>query len=355
MLRPLDDHELSHDIKNAKILIVDDEIVNVKLLQHTLQRWGYTNLQCTTNPLEAVALFQADLPDIVLLDLMMPQVDGFAFMAKIKPVLPPRSYLPVIVLTADNVKETKLKALKAGAKDFLTKPFNQAELLLRVGNLLETRLLYQEREEQNQRLEKRVHERTLELEDSRQETLERLAQAAEFRDDDTGQHTQRVGKMAARLGSRLGMKSKEVELLAKAAPLHDVGKIGIPDSILLKPGKLTSQEFHIMQTHTTIGATLLAKGRSPLMEMAEVIARTHHERWDGTGYPCGLKGNGIPLVGRIVSIVDVFDALTHERPYKKAWPLSEAIAEITNQRDRQFDPQVVEAFLRTLHGCSESS
>ncbi len=189
-----------------------------------------------------------------------------------------------------------------------------------------------------------VRERTLELDESQIEILERLAQAAEFRDDDTGQHTRRVGQMAGLLAQTLGLDPCTVDLLRRTAPLHDVGKIGISDLILLKPGKLSSGEFDVMKSHTTIGASLLRGGRSKLVQMAQAIALSHHERWSGGGYPHGLVAGQIPVEGRIVAVVDVFDALTHERPYKEAWPLERAIEEIRSQSGRQFDPEVVAAF-----------
>jgi putative two-component system response regulator len=193
------------------------------------------------------------------------------------------------------------------------------------------------------------------VEDSQLQVIQRLALASEYRDDETGQHTRRVGELSTRIGEALGMPEAQLVLLRRAAPLHDVGKIGIPDCILLKPGRLTPDEFDQMKTHTTLGAGMLAEGRGlPLLEMAEKIARTHHERWDGTGYPSGLSGPAIPLVGRIVAAADVFDALTHSRPYKDAWTVADAVSEITGQAGRQFDPAVVKAFLSRLPDLASS-
>jgi PAS domain S-box-containing protein len=206
-----------------------------------------------------------------------------------------------------------------------------------------------EREQGKQLLEQRVHERTEELAQSQSEILTRLARAAEFRDDDTGQHTQRVGCTASLLAQALGLPAEQAELIRQAAPLHDVGKIAISDLILLKPGKLTDEEFATMKTHAALGAALLSNGQSDVVQMAERIAGSHHERWDGNGYPQRLAGEQIPLEGRILAIADVFDALTHERPYKKAWPVEEAVAEITRQSGQQFDPQLVAAFLTLPH------
>jgi PAS domain S-box-containing protein len=194
-------------------------------------------------------------------------------------------------------------------------------------------------------LELMIAERTRELDEARAETLRQLAIAAEYRDDETYQHTERVGHVAARLALGLGLPAGQVTLLRQAAPLHDVGKLAIPDSILLKPGRLTDEELDVMKTHAELGARLLSSGSSPVLQMAAVIAATHHERWDGGGYPKGLAGEAIPLVGRIVAIADVFDALTHDRPYKRAWPVERAIAEIGSGAGSQFDPRVVTAFL----------
>jgi len=350
----------------ARILIVDDEPANVLLLQRILKGAGYSALFSATNGDEALAFCHSQAPDLLLLDLMMPECDGFGVLGEIAPLFV-ENYLPVLVLTADVSPDAKRRALGAGAKDFLTKPFDATEVLLRVQNLLETRLLTLQLRDQNQHLEARVQERTEELQSSNQklelfnaqlqtsklaleesqiEVLQRLAQAAELRDDDTGQHTRRVGEMAARLAHALDLPAEQVEIIRQAAPLHDVGKIGISDTILLKPARLTPEEFGVMKTHTSIGAILLASGQTPVVRAAESIALTHHERFDGNGYPNGLRGEEIPLEGRILSVVDVFDALTHERPYKNAWPVEEAVAEIEKGSGTQFDPRVVEAFLR---------
>lgn len=332
-------------IHQARILIVDDQAANTRLLERILRRAGYTRLTSTTDSREVLSIFTSLQPDLVLLDLMMPHVNGFEVMEQLKPLIPSGDYLPILVLTADVTGEVKRRALSAGAKDFLTKPFDAIEVLLRIDNLLKTRMLHLQLREQNHMLDEKVRERTLRLEEAQIEILERLAEAAEYRDDATGKHTKRVGQISGMIAHVLDLPAAEVELIRQAAPLHDVGKIGIPDSILLKPGKLTAEEFEVMKTHTTIGARMLANGRSELTQMAECIALMHHERWDGTGYPGKLRGEEIPLVGRIVSVADVFDALTHERPYKGAWPVEEALAEIERQSGRQFDPRVAEAFL----------
>jgi putative two-component system response regulator len=274
----------------------------------------------------------------------MPRMDGFVVMEQLKPLIAKSIYLPVLVLTADMSRESKERSLSMGARDFLLKPFDATELLLRIHNLLETRSLYRAQQNLNEVLEERVSQRTRDLEHAQVEILARLARAAEFRDDDTGQHTQRVAHLCTLLASEIGLDEQKIDLLSRAAPLHDVGKIGISDLILLKPARLTPEEFAIVKMHAQIGATLLAGGASELVQMAETIALTHHERWDGGGYPRGLKGEEIPLEGRILAVADVFDALTNERPYKAAWPLDKAAEEIRRNGGTQFDPALVEAF-----------
>ena len=332
-------------LRDARILLVDDHEANVRLLERILLQAGYTNLRRTTDPRQVLPLFAEGQPDLIVLDLHMPHLDGFAVLEQLRPLIPAGTYLPILVLTADITRDAKQRALAMGARDFLTKPLDHAEVLLRIKNLLETRFLHRALRAQNQQLEQRVRERTRSLEAAQMEILERLARAAEYRDDDTGEHTERVGRIAALLARALGLREAEVELVRRAAPLHDVGKIGIPDEILLKPGKLTDAEFAQMQTHTTIGVKILSGSRFPILQLAAEVALTHHERWDGSGYPHGLAREAIPLPGRIVAVVDVFDALTHERPYKAAWPVAAAVAELRRQRGRQFDPNVVTAFL----------
>jgi putative two-component system response regulator len=338
----------------AHILVVDDEPANVLLLRRVLNNAGYEQVQTLTDSREVASWSERGWPDIVLLDLMMPHLDGFGVLEQLKTGAFVDHYLPVLMLTADANVETQRRALAGGAKDFLTKPFDSIEVLLRVQNLLETRFLYRQLQEQNAQLETRVRQRTQQMEDAQVQVLERLAQAAEFRDDDTGEHTRRVGDLAAIVGEQLGLDSERLQLLRRAAPLHDVGKIGVPDSILLKPAKLTVEEFEVIKSHTLMGASLLKEGGWPLMQLAETIALTHHERFDGTGYPRGLRGDDIPLEGRIVAVVDVFDALTHERPYKRAWSFEEATREIESQSGRQFDPLVVEAFKNAVSSLASA-
>lgn len=328
----------------TRFLIVDDEPANVAVLEDMLDHWKCRDVKTTTDARLVVPLFTEYQPDIILLDLMMPHLDGFQVMEQLKPLIPPGAYLPILVLTADPSAQVKRKALAAGARDFLTKPFDATELFLRMWNLLETRNLHLELLDQNHNLEQKVQERTQELARAEIETVGCMALAAEYRDDDTGRHTQRVGRMAALVARQMGLDEAQVELIWRAAPLHDVGKIGISDAILLKPGKLTPDEITMMQTHTAIGSQILSGHHTPLLQLAGRIALTHHERWDGSGYPSGLREQEIPIEGRIVAIADVFDALTHERPYKAAWPVAKARDEIQHQCHHHFDPSVVEAF-----------
>ncbi len=350
-------------LPDTKLLIVDDEPINVLLMEDMLRQAGFFNILSTSNPCETLSLSRTFAPDLILLDLMMPRMNGIDVLDQLRDCWQEGASVPVLMLTADISAQSKRNALSKGAKDFLTKPFDALELLLRIDNLLETRFLYLDLQRQNHSLEGRVRERTVELEAARErisqyaqqlqeaqvETLERLAQAGEFRDDDTGQHTRRVGMTTALLAQRVGFPAEGLPWIQQAARLHDIGKIGISDLILLKPGKLTDDEFSVMKTHTTIGANMIEGGRSELFQIAHRIAAAHHERWDGGGYPYGLCGEEIPLEARLVAVADVFDALTHDRPYKKAWAVADAIAEIERQSGRQFDPAVVREFLCLPH------
>jgi putative two-component system response regulator len=328
---------------HARILLIDDEPEVVRLLESALRAAGYSEVRGCSDPRRALATFDAEPPDLVLMDLWMPGRDGLSLIAEIRARTASDDYLPILVLTADRSREASRRALAAGAMDFLTKPPRTAEALLRIRNLLATRVLHRRLRAHNESLEARVRERTVQLEEARVEVLERLARAAEFRDDVTGGHTRRVGELAERLARELGLAREEVEVVRRAAPLHDVGKISLPDSILLNPGRLTPEEFERGKSHTWVGAEILSGSRVPTLRVAEQVALHHHERWDGTGYPHGLRGAEIPLPARIVAVADVWDALTHARPYKEAWPPDRARAEIRRQRGRQFDPAVVGA------------
>lgn len=333
-------------IKAATILVVDDQPVNVKLLEKVLLAEGYPNVISTTDSREAVNLFQAHNCDLVLLDLNMPHIDGYGVMQELQRIS--EDYPPVLVLTALKDRDSRVRALEGGARDFVSKPFDRVELLSRIRNMLEVRMLNKAMKQQNQRLEEKVYERTRELDETRLEIIRRLGRAAEYRDNETGLHIIRMSQYSQIIGMADGMTESEADMLLNASPMHDIGKIGIPDQILLKPGKLTPEEWKIMKTHSTIGAEILSGHESELMQVAREIALHHHEKWDGSGYPNGQTGDEIPLVGRIVAIADVFDALTTVRPYKKAWKVEDAVDYIAQNRASHFDPRLVDLFMKCL-------
>jgi putative two-component system response regulator len=332
-----------------RILIVDDEEANIIILKSILQRAGYTQLTAVRDAQSALKRFDSLRPDLVILDYRMPRMHGLDFMAALGSRRIGAEYLPILMVTADDRPELREQALAGGARDFLAKPLNAVEVLLRVRNLLQARYFYLQLRDQNEQLEDRVRKRTEQLELLQVEMLVRLAKAAEYRDDATGEHVWRVARISALLAGQLGLPSAEVELILRAARLHDVGKIGIPDGILLSPRKLTPAEFQVVQNHTTLGAELLSGSQSRLIQLAETIALTHHEHWDGNGYPQGLAGEEIPLPGRILAVADVYDALTHDRPHRRAFAPVDAMRKIRKLSATQLDPAVVQA-LEDLFG-----
>lgn len=318
---------------SARILVIDDAEMNLRLMRRILASAGYLNVMTLDNPARATDVVSSFDPDLILLDLHMPGKDGFEVLRDLEPAMR-AGYLPVLMLTGDLSPDSKRLALSLGAKDFLWKPFDTTEVVLRIQNLLETRILYLS-------MEGRVASRTLELERSQIEIIERLARAAELRDDDTGQHTQRVGRLSARIAEAMGMPAEKVEVIRKAAPLHDVGKIGIPDEILRKPGELTHGEMEIMRSHTVIGAQILSGGQSALMMTAEIIALSHHEWWNGGGYPDRLARDEISIEARIVGLADFVDAVSHRRPYRDSWPMQQVLEEVQRRSGTHFDPDLV--------------
>ena len=338
--------------RNSRILIVDDEPVNLKLLDKMLRAEGYTNLVSIDDPRQVRDAYCAEATDLILLDINMPFLDGYEVMAQLKelgdPLLP-----PILVLTAQTGKEFLLRAFNEGARDFLSKPFNRYELLARVRNLLDAHLALRFTLDKKGILKELVRERTAEVVQSRLEIVQRLGRASEYRDNETGRHILRMSHSAALLAKQLGWSEERCNLMLYSSPMHDLGKIGISDSILMKPARLTDEERTIMETHTLIGADILSGSNNELLETGRTIALTHHEKWDGSGYPCKLAGKAIPLEGRIAAIVDVFDALTSVRPYKKAWPVDEAVEEIRMQSGIHFDPELVENFITILPGISK--
>ena len=321
------------------VLVVDDIPDNIEVL-----RWALLpeyQVMAATNGKKALRIAHSNpRPDLILLDIMMPDIDGYEVCSQLKRD-PRTAQIPVIFLTAKGDSEDEKKGLEIGAVDYVLKPIKPSIVQARVRTHLE---LY----DQNRQLGQQVKKRTLELQETRLEITQRLGRAAEFRDNETGLHVIRMGHYSRLIAEALDVGEEWADLILHAAPMHDVGKIGIPDKILLKPGKLDPDEWEIMKTHTTIGGEILSGGTSRLMEMSQSIAVTHHEKWDGSGYPKELKKDQIPLEGRIVAVADVFDALTSDRPYKKAWPAVKAIASIEKESGKHFDPQVVKAFKTAL-------
>ncbi len=328
------------EILSARLLVVDDEPNNVVLLEEGLKREGFTCIKSATDPRNVLELYKDFRPHLVLLDINMPHLDGFQVMEQLIEV-ELEGYIPVLVLTASNDRQVRLKALKLGARDFLTKPIDLLETICRVRNLVETRML-------NEELEEKVRQRTEELNETRMEVIRKLGRAAEYRDNQTGMHVIRMSHFSSALAKEAGFNPEECELLLNASPMHDIGKIGIPDGILLNPGKLEGEQWEKMQSHTAIGGQILDGKENKLMNLAQSIALHHHEKWDGSGYPENLKGEDIPIEVRIVSICDVFDALTSERPYKKAWSVEDAMDFLRENKGKQFDPDLVDKFEKIM-------
>ncbi len=333
--------------KQERILIIDDEEVIRRLLHRELSSKGYL-CQEAGSAAEAVDKLKSSPIELVLLDIRMPGKPGTELLPEIKAAYPDTA---VIMATAITDTSTAIQCMREGAYDYLTKPFNLDEVVLSVGRALERRRLELENKDYQQHLEQKVAKRTEELQRAMEkiklaslDTVYRLARAAEYRDEDTGAHIQRMSHYSAAIARRMGLDDETVEFILYAAPMHDIGKIGIPDRILLKPGKLTPDEWEIMKQHTTIGARILEGSDAEFIKLAKVIARTHHERWDGSGYPKGLKGSKIPLAGRLTGIADVFDALVSKRPYKAALSLEKSFNIIKKGRGSHFDPEVVDAF-----------
>lgn len=351
----------------ACVTIIDDERINIEVVKAYLAEAGFSNFRSTTDSRYALDLMEQHPPDILLLDINMPHLSGLEILESMRQI-EKYNRTPVLILTAAEDPEVKLNALRLGASDFLAKPVDPSELTLRMENVLAVKAYQDHLAEHSEMLEEKVRERTRELEESRQEAIHCLARAGEYRDDDTGQHVTRVGQYTRILAMDLGFRRDQVELIEQAAKLHDVGKIGIPDAILHKSGKLDPNEYAVIQQHcgigseimnphaddidptvrehATIGSKILGSTRSPLLKLAAIIAGSHHEKWDGSGYPHGLSGEEIPIEGRIVAVADVFDALSSSRPYKEAFPISKCIEILEQGRGKHFDPAVLDAFQR---------
>lgn len=301
------------------------------------------DVELCLNPLDALTRTETEQYDLILVDHIMPEMSGMEFTAALRQRPAYRS-VPIIMVTSDIDKAVRLEAIKSGANDFLSKPFDPIELQARISNLLALRQAQVELANQADRLAREVEKATAHLLLREEEIIYRLARAIEYRDGDTGEHVSRVAQISQIIAQGLGLDPHRCRMIYLSAPLHDIGKIGIADAILSKPGRLTPEEMATMREHVTIGARILGNGSSELIRTAELIAQSHHERWDGTGYPDRLSGADIPIEARIVALADVFDALCSERPYKAAWPLEKAYAEIINCSGSHFDPDCVAAF-----------
>lgn len=330
-----------------RILLIDDTQLNITLLQYLLKKIPEYESIAFTDPLKALDWCKNNEPDLVVVDYMMPEMDGISFTRQFRSFLNYED-IPVLMVTANNETNVRHDALISGVTDFLNKPLDNNEFMARVRNMLALRKNHKRLMNHAAWLAEEVSKATAKIKEQEQETIFCLAKAAEYRDPETGAHILRMAHYSKHIASMLGLSLEQQNLLLEAAPMHDIGKVGIPDSILLKPGKLTDKEFALMKHHAIIGYELLNTSSSHLLKVAAEIAYTHHEKFDGSGYPRGLSGNNIPLFGRIVAVADVFDALTSERPYKKAWDVKQASQLLRDGSGIHFDPSCVEAFFKSF-------
>jgi putative two-component system response regulator len=330
----------NHSRDRPTILIVDDTPDNIALMNGILS--SSYRILVALNGEKALSIARGEIkPDLILLDIMMPEMDGFE-VCQILKADPITQNIPVIFVTAMGEVEDESRGFELGAVDYITKPVSPPRVIARIKTHLALH-------NQNETLELKVRERTAELEETRMEVIRRLGRAAEFKDNETGLHVIRMSHYSRLLAEALVKESNDwTTLIFNAAPMHDIGKIGIPDKILLKPGKLDDEEWAEMRKHPGYGAAIISKHSSPLLQLSREIALSHHEKWDGSGYPAGLVGEAIPLSGRLIAIADVFDALTTERPYKKAWSVDDAVALINKEAGSHFDPTLVELFNHVL-------
>lgn len=334
----------------ARALLLDDSDVNLAVYRGALSAIEHIDAEYVVSPHAALASLRAQASDVVVVDYHMPEMDGLEFIRRAKEIVPNAL---LVMITAETDTEVRHRALEAGAADFLNKPIDRIEFQARMRNLAALATSRAQLADRAMWLRSEVDRATSALREREIETIVRLTRAAEFRDSVTGMHVIRVGEMCAALARTIGLPEEECQMLLLAAPMHDIGKVATPDHILLKPGKLTPEEFEIMKQHTIAGHSILKGSASPMLQKAAEIALTHHERWDGTGYPYGLRGTDIPLSGRLCSTVDVFDALTSVRPYKQAWSVSEAVAELDKMSGAHFDPDIVALFHDSLDAIED--
>lgn len=344
---------MQHDPGESHILICDDSITNVMMIQALLKSEGYTQADTVTDPRKVSEMMEKQEYDLLILDLEMPHMTGMEVMAEIRGKQQADEVLPILILTGKQGADVRNEALAKGANDFVNKPIDQVEVVLRAKNLLQVRAAWKQQRNLSNHLEKMVQDRTDELSKATEILLNKLASAGELRDNDTGKHVLRVGLYSRLMAEKIGLPEELCFMIEKTAPMHDIGKIGIPDGILLKPDKLSDEEYERMKEHTLFGEKLLQDTDSMLIQMASVIAVSHHEKWDGSGYPHGLKGESIPIEGRITAISDVFDALTSKRPYKKDWTFEDAVEEITSGSGSHFDPNLVKIMQDNLEEFRE--
>ena len=344
--------------KTPTILVTDDDLWQQKLIEVTLSGMGYRIITAADGE-KALSLVIEHMPDVILLDIQMPKKNGFEVLTELKRNEATRG-IQVVMVTGSDENEARARALELGADDFLMKPVDRVLLKARIQSSVKLKAYYDHLKSYQQDLEAEVNQKTRQLheafehlKESSLETIYRLARAAEFKDEDTGDHILRMSHSSEALAEGMGFDKKQRDMILYASPMHDVGKIGIPDRILLKPGRLDPEEWEIMRNHTIIGARILEGSSSEILQHAEIIALSHHEKWDGSGYPQGLKGKEIPLAGRIVAVADVFDALLSVRPYKKAFPVDEALAILKDGRGVHFDPDVLDIFFSRLDRIME--
>lgn len=328
-----------------QVIIVDDADINLILFEALVKKLGPFEVFTFVHPLEGLKHALQQPPDLVIVDYMMPALDGIGFVQALRQA-PGLDSVPVLMITANEQKQVRYRALDIGVTDFLTKPVDKIEFLARVRNLLALSLTRKQLADRATWLAEEVRKATAEIVERERETVIRLSKAAEYRDNETGAHLLRMAYYSEMIGRRLGLSAGEQELLLEAAPLHDIGKVGIADQILLKPGRLTEQEFEAMKQHAQYGYEILQGSASKVLRAGADIALAHHEKFDGTGYPRGLHGHTIPIFSRIVAVADVFDALTSIRPYKPAWTLEAARDHLRAHAGSHFDPACVEAFVQ---------